>query len=64
MTITMHAFAELILAITLIRSPAATSALTGAETRRVPSQSTNALCHVTNLEIVNKKIAPDGFTCS
>ena len=60
----MHAFTKLILAITLIHSLGATSALTGAETRQEPSQSMNAVGPVTNLEIVNKNIAPDGFTRS
>jgi len=60
----MRVFTKLILAITLIHSPAVTSALTGAETHRASSQSTNALGPVTNIEIVNKNIAPDGFTRS
>jgi len=60
----MHAFTKLILAITLIHPAAATSALTGAEVRRAPSQSSNVLGPVTNIEIVNKNIAPDGFTRS
>ena len=60
----MHAITNLILAITLIHSPAATSALTGAETRRMSYRGTNALGPVANINIVNKNIAPDGFTRS
>ncbi|KAL4072079.1 laccase [Scleroderma citrinum] len=57
-------FLKLILAAALIRSPSVRSAIIGPEDRRASYGSMNVVGPVTDITIVNKDIAPDGFTRS